>query len=137
MPRGSSDEVDPAGVQSSSAAPSHDISATGGAAPAVAAGANNGTSPPAPTITGNDARGTVSFGSGTTPAAGAQVVVTFNQPYTSTPTVVCSINDVASEALGDVGAISVTTTGFTIACATAPAGSQSAGTYTVSYEVLQ
>lgn len=115
-------------------------------APTLAAGANNGTSPPAPTlVTGaSDYSGAVNFGSGTTPAAGAQVVVTFGTPWQGVgasasklaPTVFLTSGNSGTGALGALSVSSVTNTGFTINCATAPAGSQSVGTYVVNYVAL-
>lgn len=106
--------------------------ATGGTAPTVAAGANNGTTPPAPTVAGVDMRGTATFGSGATPAAGAQVVVTFSSAYSSAPVVVVSAANAATAAL-NVFPTSVTTTGFTISSAVAPTASQAATAYSAAF----
>ena len=114
-------------------------------APTAAAGANNGTSPPAPVVTAgsNDARGALTFGSGATPAAGAQSVVTFANPYLpvgaqeplATPVVMLVALNTATQALG-LYVSSLTPTGFTISATTAPAASQGNTTFSVQYAVL-
>ncbi len=108
-----------------------------GPAPGVAAGANNGTSPPAPTVaTGStDGRGSIQFGSGTTPAAGEMVVVTFAAQYAQPPVVVLSGGNAATSALGALYPGAVSATGFTIRCMTAPSASQGGTTFLVQYEV--
>jgi hypothetical protein len=108
-----------------------------GGAPSAAAGANNGGSPPAPTVVAGstDGRGSIQFGSGTAPAVGEQVVVTFAQPYTSAPVVMLSGGNAATSALGALYPGAVSTTGFTIRCATAPTASQSGTTFLVQYRV--
>jgi hypothetical protein len=59
------------------------IGSSAGSAPVPTAGANAGTSPPAPVLGTNsrDARGSATFGTGTTPAVGAQLVVTFGATW--------------------------------------------------------
>jgi hypothetical protein len=102
----------------------------GGSAPTAAAGANNGTSPPAPVVTAgaNDTRLNVTFGSGTGPAAGAQVGVTFNAAYGAAPFVYLTPRNTATQALGLY--ISATATGsFTVSTTNAPAASQPNTTY--------
>lgn len=110
----------------------------GGSAPAVAAGANNGTTPPAPTVTagGTDARGIISFGSGGTPAAGAQVTVTFAHalPAGTTPFVHLQETNSATKAL-NVFPTGASNTGFTVSTGSAPTASQASGTYLVEYDV--
>jgi hypothetical protein len=103
----------------------------------VAAGANNGTSPPAPTLlsASSDTQGQVSIGSGTTPAAGAQAVVTFSSAFTAAPIVVITAANAAASALQPY----VTTVGtgaFTVAFNVAPASGQATGTYLVNYVIL-
>ncbi len=107
------------------------------AAPTAAAGANAGTGPPAPVVAAasSDARGSLTFGTGTAPAAGAQVVVTFHQAYAAAPFVVISpANDAAAALAPYVSSIS--TTGFTISTHTAPAASQANTTYAFQFQVL-
>lgn len=112
-----------------------------GTGPSASAGANNGTSSPAPNVdsTSNaatDMRGRISFGSGTAPTSGAQVVVTFARAYTKRPVIVLHPVNSASAALGQWYPSSISTTGFTISCASAPAAGQPAGTYVVDYAVI-
>lgn len=112
-----------------------------GAGPSAVAGANNGTSAPAPNVdtTSNaatDMRGRISFGSGTTPAAGAQVTVTFARAYPKRPVITIHPVNTASAALGSWYPSSVSTTGFTMSCTGAPVASQAGGTYVVDYAVI-
>jgi hypothetical protein len=66
-----------------------------GTIPTVAAGSSAGTSPPAPVIAAGstDARGQVTFGTGSSPGLGQMVRVTFAVPYSSTPAVFLQAND--------------------------------------------
>lgn len=113
---------------------------------AVAAGANNGTSPPTPTLGGGsrDTNGSISFGSGSSPAAGAQVVLTSGAGWSGvgiTPagglgTLLQPLN-AATAALGpwycgwdSAGRV------LTISSTNAPAASQTATTYSLSYAVI-
>ena len=115
-------------------------------APTAAAGSSAGGSPPAPVITpgSSDLRGNLTFGTGTTPAAGAQVVVTFGTPFSSplgqnalaNPIVMLTPGNAATAVL-DLCAITVTQTGFTISCNTAPTASQGNTTYSVNWAVLE
>lgn len=101
--------------------------------PSAAAAAGAGTSPPAPTLSNaSDNRGSVNWGTGTSPAAGPQVTVTFAQPKPGTPTVTLTPANSATAALQPYLA-SVSSTAFTVGLATAPAASQAAGTYSVAY----
>ncbi|MCW2900940.1 MAG: hypothetical protein JWO67_3205 [Streptosporangiaceae bacterium] len=106
-----------------------------GALPTVAAGAANGTAPPAPTVTGNDTRGALGFGSGATPGAGAQVVVTFAGPYSVAPVVTVAAGNAATQALG-LFVSAVTVNGFTLSSATAPTASQAATIYAAAFQVI-
>lgn len=110
---------------------------TGGAAPGAAAGANNGGSPPAPTVVvgSTDGRGSIQFGSGSAPAAGEQVVVTFASAYASAPVVMLSAGNAATDALGALYPAQVTTTGFRVRTTAAPAASQGGSTFMVQYTV--
>lgn len=107
---------------------------SGGSTPTVAALGSNGTGAPTPTATGNDTRGNVQFGSGTSPTTGSQISVTFATAYSSAPIVVVSANNLATTALQPYVA-SVTTTGFNISVGVAAAASQTTGTYSVNYIV--
>jgi hypothetical protein len=104
----------------------------------VAAGANAGTSPPGPVIVSgtstSDESGQLTFGTGGTPAAGAQVVVTFQSAYGTIPRVVLTARNAATAALG-LYISAVSTTAFTISTANAPTASQSNSTYSLEYVV--
>jgi hypothetical protein len=114
------------------------LKSTFGYPAAAAAGANAGTTPPAPVLTwpgANDIRGTVTFGTGTVPAAGAQAVITFGKVYDVAPTVVICPANAATAALQPY--ITATGTGgFTVALGLAPAASQANTVYAVSYFVF-
>jgi hypothetical protein len=107
-----------------------------GDAPVLTAGSNNGGTPPTPTFSGsgNDSRGLVQFGSGTTAAAGNQAVVTFNKVFASAPIVAVSPANDATQQLGL--SYTVTTAALTFVTHTAPANSQSVGTYKASYHII-
>jgi hypothetical protein len=106
-----------------------------GTTPSAAAGSNAGTSPPAPVIAGDDTAGGVTFGTGTTPAAGNMVVVTFAVAYAAAPTVSLTPRNAATAALNDY-VTSVGTGGFTIAFASAPAASQANTVYSMGFHVV-
>jgi hypothetical protein len=110
-----------------------------GAAPAAAAGADNGTTPPAPVVAAGstDGRGSLTFGSGSAPAAGDQVVVTFASPYASKPvvTVVASNAAITKTVLGQLTPAEVSTTGFKVRSSAAPGVSQANTTYELQYQV--
>ena len=103
----------------------------------VTAGAGLGTSPPTATISGNDVRGTITFGTGTSPAAGTILSVTFTTAYTSAPFINLTLANAALAGVttGDVYVAAVSTTGFSIGFSAALAASQAATTYAVSYRV--
>lgn len=94
------------------------------------AGAGTGTSPPSPVVTAGPTNesGTVTFGTGTTPSAGNQAVVTFGNPFSVVPTIIISPVNVASAALALAG-VSPSASGFTVASGNAPSASQSNVTY--------
>lgn len=103
----------------------------------LAAGAGAGAAPPAPVIvTCHDLRGQLTWGTGATPAAGAQVTATFMNPYATAPVIVLSPQNALTAAL-QLYVTNITPNGFTIACAVAPAAGQAAATYAVSYVALQ
>lgn len=101
----------------------------------VAASSGAGTSPPTPTVAGNDTRGTVNMGTGTSPGTGAQALVTFSATMSDAPTVVISPLNSATAALQPYVS-SVTTSSFTVSFGVAPTASQGLGTYQVAYHVL-
>lgn len=123
------------GVAATGSAPTVPPAAGTGKPPTAAAGANNGGSPPAPGVAGVDTHGTVTFGSGSAPAAGAQVVVTFAAPRPNDhPDVVLGAGNDATQPLG-LEATGITANGFTISTHAAPAAAQAVGTFAVEYEV--
>ena len=108
-----------------------------GAAPGAAAGGNNGSTPPAPVVAASatDARGNITFGSGGSAAAGAQVAVTFATAYGATPAVMVVPRNDATQQLG-LYVTSPGTTGFTLSTHGAPTASQGNTTYSFDYLVL-
>lgn len=109
-------------------------------APVITGGAGLGGSPPAPTIDAqaSDAKGTVSFGTGTTPAAGILFTVTFARPRDPNrlPHVILSESTQATAGV-DVAVTGLSATGFNVVHNTRLAGaSQPAGTYAVTYLVV-
>lgn len=117
--------------------PNGKLALPGGVAPTVAAGANAGTIPPAPVLAANsrDQRGGATFGTGTTPAVGAQLVVTFNSAFPIAPFVQITETTGPTTALGPyVSAVS--TTGFTVSFNTAPAASQPNTAYGISWQAV-
>jgi hypothetical protein len=104
--------------------------------PTAAAGANAGTSPPAPVVaaTARNHRGNVTFGTGTTPAAGAQVTVTYSAAWPLAPFVTVVAKNSATAALGLY--ISANATGsFTVSTTNAPAASQANTVYSFDFIV--
>lgn len=105
-----------------------------GAVPAAGAGAGA----PTPVLTANggcnDIRGTILFGTGTSPNFGDQVTVTWNTPFVVPPVVTLTALGRPTSLLGPHLA-SATTTGMVIGLDNAPAASQAAGTYGVTYRV--
>lgn len=100
----------------------------------VAAGASNGTGPPAPTCNGAEEAGLIAFGSGSVPGAGAQVTVTFPTARTVAPTVTLNARNASAANLG-LYVSAVSTAGFTISSTGAPTASQVTGTYLVDFLV--
>ncbi|MFI2216525.1 hypothetical protein ACH47B_06535 [Rhodococcus sp. NPDC019627] len=102
--------------------------------PTLVTGANAGAGAPAATLVAgsNDRRGTIQIGTGTSPAAGVLVSVTFGRPYPVAPFVAPSV-----QAQNGTGPFvkDVTATGFNIGLLAAPAASQSLGTYALGYVV--
>lgn len=110
-------------------------------APTAAAGANNGTSPPAPIVQNPgscDERGAVTFGSGATPAAGAQCVVSFvrKQDPNRLPLVQITETTAALSALNPA-VTSVTANGFTVSTNSAPTASQAATVYGFAWNLIE
>ena len=102
----------------------------------AAAGANAGTSPPAPVLTNcTDVRGSITCGTGTTPAAGALLTVTFGTAYTAAPIVHVQEQNSATKAL-NAYVSAVSTTGFTVSVTGTPAASQANTVYSIGYAVI-
>lgn len=112
------------------------IKATQGAAPTVAAGAAS-TSPPAPVVVAgsSDTAGRITFGSGTSPAIGIYVTVTFSATYTTAPTVVIAPANSAT-AIKSPYVVAASATAFTIGLGVAAGISQANTVYDVAYHTL-
>jgi hypothetical protein len=103
--------------------------------PTAAAGANAGSSPPVPVRNNcTDVAGNITFGTGTSPAAGAMVVLTFAVAYGTAPKVTVTPINSASAALNFY--VTSTTTTFTVSCVTAPSASQGNTIYGFNYHVF-
>lgn len=110
----------------------------------VTAGANAGTSPPAPVLTtlATDESGTFTCGTGTTPAAGAIAVINLSgswsgYPEALKPKAFIQAVNVATLALGALcAAVSADAKTVTISCAVAPAASQANTVYAFSYQLF-
>ncbi len=107
----------------------------------AAAGGNAGTGPPAPVVTtgSTDNSGLITFGTGTTPSAGVEVVITFAAPWVipggGAPAIVVSPVNAATAALG-VFVSGASPTGFNLSCQNAPAASQGNTIYQFSYVAI-
>lgn len=108
---------------------------TSGQTPTLSEGAAVGTTAPPVIVTGNDFAGSVIFGSGSSPAAGAIASFTFDRAYTLPPAITIAPTTSGAAGLG-LYVSSVSTTGFTVSCANAPAASQSGATYGFSYQTV-
>lgn len=112
--------------------------ATTAAVGTITMGAGAGTTPPAATITNtptpNDTRGTIGWGTGTTPGTGAQASVAFNSAMPSVPAVILSPMNAATAALALYGTAS--TGAFTISASVAPAASAAANTFQTAYLIV-
>ena len=114
-----------------------------GTPPSLAAAAGLGTSPPAPVLLAgsNDCAGDITFGSGTSPAAGKLLEVTFSVTWNilgggNPHLIICPAN-AAAAALGlFINLAAVSASGFPVHCANAPAASQANTTYAFSYVVM-
>jgi len=107
-----------------------------GAQPTLAALANNGAGAPAPILSADatDRKGSLTFGSGTAPAVGGQVSVTFARPFAAPPVVVLAPTTGASASRAPYPA-NVTANGFNINLNTVANASQAATTYGIAYHV--
>lgn len=85
--------------------------------PTAAAGAGAGTAPPAPVVSvdSSDDRGSLTFGSGTAPAAGVVFTVTFTTPKDPARLPVVQITEITTATAGvDLAVTSITATGFSV-----------------------
>jgi hypothetical protein len=103
-----------------------DTSGVQRSAPTFVPGAQNGGSPPAAVISpdSSDLRGSVTFGSGTVPSIGAQLVCTFTTPRDPSRLPVVQLTETTTAFSALQPAVVVTATGFTVSTAVAPAASQ-------------
>jgi hypothetical protein len=113
--------------------------ANGTSVPVLAMAAGAGTTPPAAVLgTSNDQAGLITFGTGTSPAAGDQVTVTFGTAYAAAPnTIILTPANSATAAKAPLYVASITASGFTVGLANAPAASQANTVYAFSYLVVQ
>lgn len=113
------------------------IYGTCGAVPAVQAEAAAGAGMPTPLINAaaTDVRGSVTFGTGSGPTAGAMVAVVFDVEYESAPIVTVTPKNAATAALG-LFVPATATVAFTVGFATAPAASQGNTVYAFDYHVI-
>jgi hypothetical protein len=100
--------------------------------PTIAALSPNGTSPPTPTlnIIATDSGGFVNFGTGTAPASGSQVRVTFGTAFAQPP---CVIFTKRTSFAVDYFLANVTSTSFDVAFGSAPGASLPNGTFQIEY----
>lgn len=113
-----------------------DTSGVQRSAPVAAAGAGAGTSPPAPVVApdSSDVRGSLTFGSGTTPPGGTVVTVTFTTPRDPNRLPMVIAQETTSATAGIDFATVVTATGFSIVTNTRNlAASQPNTTYGVAW----
>ena len=94
--------------------------------PVAAMAAGAGTGPPAPVMSANadDYRGTLTFGTGTSPAAGNVATVTFSRVRDPNRLPVVQLTETTAAFAALQPAVVVSSTGFTVAVANAPAASQ-------------
>ncbi|MDQ1734132.1 MAG: trimeric autotransporter adhesin [Pseudonocardiales bacterium] len=107
-----------------------------GNAPTIANGSAVGTLPPAASVDVHSRNqcGQVKLGTGTSTTTGALCTVTYASGFQTVPFVTVTPNNAATAALG-LYISAVNTTGFTIACQTAPSASLSAASLLASYAV--
>ena len=103
----------------------------------ASAGAQAGTSPPAPVITAGPTNecGTVTFGTGSGPSAGDLCDVTFGTPFETTPLVFIVPHNAATWTLG-VFSSSPSTTGFSVSSVGSPSASQGNTVYGVRWHAV-
>ena len=124
--------------------PPTDVSGVNRQLPTAAYGAGAGTGPPgSPTVTGDDTRGNVTFGSGTVPGTGVAITVTLVQPRDNNrPPVIIAQESTAATAGVDFATVLVTSgsqvTGFQLVTAVRGlTASQANGTYGISWTLTE
>ena len=124
--------------------PPTDVSGINRQSPSAAYGAGAGTGPPGtPTVSGDDARGAVTFGSGTVPGTGVALTITFVQPRDNNrPPVVMCQETTAAMAGVDFATVLVVSgsqvTGFQLVTnVRGLTASQANGTYGVSWVLAE
>jgi hypothetical protein len=102
--------------------------------PAVGPGAQAGVAPPPPSAGAGatDERGALFFGTGTLPAAGEMIKVTFKKPYDRVPVVNLTPGNAATAALG-VPFVAVTASGFSASVPTPPASFEPGNRFVMYY----
>lgn len=114
------------------------LEAVPGTAPTAVAGSGAGTSPPAPVVTTGslDNAGKITFGTGSAPAGGVLVAVTFATPWVipggGAPHIVAVAANSATAAL-QIIISGESPTGFNISTVTTPAAGQANTVYAIHY----
>lgn len=104
-----------------------------GPKPSCSAGPGAGTGAPVPQVNGNDTRGSVSFGSGTTPPNNDMLVwVTFAQQFSTPPNVRIQPRNLAAQKLG-LWVEAVGTRSFGVRAATTPSAGAPVGAFQFDY----
>jgi hypothetical protein len=101
-----------------------------------AAGGSAGTAPPVPVVVAGSTlyRGGVTFGTGSGSGAGSMITIAFSATLPTVPFVQVTEANTLTAALA-LYPTSVTTAGFTVGCAVAPAASQANTIYAVNYQL--
>jgi hypothetical protein len=100
--------------------------------PAAAAGAGSAPPTPVAAATATLTRGSLTWGTGTSTAAGSQVTVAFSATLPAVPFVVIAPTTAAAGTLIPT-VLATSATGFTVGCAVAPTASQAASIFGVSW----
>ncbi len=113
------------------------LNLSGGSAPTAAAGTAAGASPPAPVVAAgsNDARGKITWGTGTGAGAGDTVDVTLHTALSAAPIVLIIPTNAATAGLLPYLA-AATTAGFSFGAGAVPADSQANTVYAFNYLVI-
>jgi hypothetical protein len=100
----------------------------------AAAGGQAGGSPPAPVVGSGSTiiRGSLTFGTGSAPAAGTQVTVSFGSTLPSVPVVMLEAGGTATGTI-QTAVNGVSATGFSVLASVVPTPSQGATVYSVSW----